>query len=136
MKILFDSNVLIAALISHGACKDIFDHCLGKHIIYTSQQILREVEKNLTNKFSFTEKETNRAINFLKKNSTIINPISLPFLVCRDPDDDKILASAVSANAGCLITGDNDILILKKFQKIPILKPSDFWKFEKENQQV
>jgi len=130
LRILFDTNILIAALISRGACKDIFDHCLGKHKIHTSPQILQEVRKNLINKFGFTEKETSRAINFLKINSTLINPIPLPSPVCRDPDDDKILAAALSSNADCLITGDNDILILRKFQKISILKPSDFWKFE------
>jgi len=41
--------------------------------------------------------------------------------------DDNILAALT---ADCLITGDNALLKLKKFQKIPIFKPSDFWKFE------
>lgn len=132
MRILFDTNILIAALISHGPCKDLFDHCLGKHEIYTSLQILQEVRQHLTDKFGFTEKETSRAISFLKINSTIINPPPLPSPVSRDPDDDIILAAAISANVNCLITGDKDLLVLKYFQKIPILKPFNFWKFEKE----
>jgi putative PIN family toxin of toxin-antitoxin system len=136
LKILFDTNVLIAALISRGACKDLFDHCLGEHALYTSPQILQEVRRHLTVKFGYTKKETGRAINFLKINSTIINPPPLSSPVCRDPDDDKILAAAVSANVDCLISGDKDLLVLKNFQRIPILKPSDFWKFEKENSKV
>lgn len=136
MKILFDTNILIAALISHGACKDLFDHCLGEHEIYTSLHILQEVRRHLTNKFGFSEKETSRAMLFLKINSIITPHPPLSPSVCRDPDDDNILAAASAANVNCLITGDKDLLVLKKFQKIPILRPSDFWKFEKETPQA
>ena len=136
MKILFDANILIAALISHGACKDLFDHCLGEHEIFTSQLILQEVRQHLINKFGFTEKETRQAINFLKINAAIIPHSPLPSSVCRDPDDDNILAAASAGDVNCLITGDKDLLVLKNFQKIPILKPAAFWKFEKETPQA
>jgi putative PIN family toxin of toxin-antitoxin system len=45
---------------------------------------------------------------------------------CRDPEDNKFLELAVSANASCIITGDKDLLILHPFRNIPILNAVDF----------
>ncbi len=132
MKILFDTTVLIAAFIARGACSELFEHCLSEHRIYISQWILREFSRNLLKKFGFSKNETGRAINFLKKNFNIITTPPLKSPVCSDPDDDKILAVAIHENVDCIIAGDNDLLRLKIFKGIPILKPSDFWKFEKE----
>lgn len=46
--------------------------------------------------------------------------------VCRDPADDKFLELAVSGNASYLITGDEDLLVLKPFRGISILTPKNF----------
>lgn len=46
--------------------------------------------------------------------------------VCRDPDDNKFLALAFDGDADCIITGDQDLLVLHPFQGIPILSPADF----------
>ena len=47
---------------------------------------------------------------------------------CRDPKDDKFLELAVAAKASCIITGDDDLLVLHPFRNIPIFNPSDFLK--------
>ncbi|MFO5470502.1 MAG: putative toxin-antitoxin system toxin component, PIN family, partial [Dolichospermum sp.] len=46
--------------------------------------------------------------------------------VCRDPKDDKFLSLAIAGNANIIITGDEDLLVLKCYQNIPILSPKDF----------
>lgn len=46
--------------------------------------------------------------------------------VCRDPKYNKILEAAVNGNAEAIITGDQDLLILKEFEKIKMLTPQDF----------
>lgn len=45
---------------------------------------------------------------------------------CRDPDDNKFLAVALSGNAGCLITGDTDLLELDPYEGLPISTPAAF----------
>ena len=45
---------------------------------------------------------------------------------CRDPKDNKFLELAISANASCIITGDNDLLVLHPFRGIPIFNAVDF----------
>jgi uncharacterized protein len=44
----------------------------------------------------------------------------------RDPDDDKFLAAAVDAGARFLVTGDRDLLALKLYQNVGILRPARF----------
>jgi putative PIN family toxin of toxin-antitoxin system len=46
--------------------------------------------------------------------------------VCKDPKDDKFLDLAINGNAGCIITGDNDLLELHPFQNIRIITPAQF----------
>ena len=53
--------------------------------------------------------------------SDIVQTTTLPQPVCRDPDDDWVLACAVAANADLIISGDTDLLTLGNFQNIPIL---------------
>jgi len=46
--------------------------------------------------------------------------------ICRDPDDDFLLETAVSGNADYLVTGDEDLLALKKFRHTKIVRLSAF----------
>ena len=46
--------------------------------------------------------------------------------ICRDPKDNKYLELAVNGQAGSIITGDQDLLILRPFQSINIVTVNDF----------
>lgn len=46
----------------------------------------------------------------------------IPPAELRDPDDVHVLACAVTAEADAIVTGDKDLLALKTFAGIPILK--------------
>ena len=46
--------------------------------------------------------------------------------VCRDPDDDNILAASVTGDCDCIITGDKDLLVLKRYEGVDIFSPRDF----------
>lgn len=45
----------------------------------------------------------------------------LPAAVCRDPDDDEVLACAVAARAHFIVSGDSDLLALGSYGQIPIV---------------
>ena len=47
-------------------------------------------------------------------------------LGCRDPDDDKLLETALLGEAGCLVTGDRHLLEMSPFHGIPIVTPAGF----------
>lgn len=48
--------------------------------------------------------------------------------VCRDPNDNFLLALAKDSKAKYLLTGDKDLLSLKKFEQTKIIEFSDFLK--------
>lgn len=56
--------------------------------------------------------------------------IELEQPVCRDPDDDNILAAALAGECVCIITGDKDLLVLDNFAGINIVSPNEFAEFE------
>jgi predicted nucleic acid-binding protein len=45
---------------------------------------------------------------------------------CRDPRDNKFLELAISGNADCIVTGDQDLLVLHPFRGISIVSPRGF----------
>jgi putative PIN family toxin of toxin-antitoxin system len=57
----------------------------------------------------------------LRRLAELIDPPPLPKRVCRDPDDDAVLALAVAARADLIISGDADLLALGSFAQIPII---------------
>lgn len=46
--------------------------------------------------------------------------------VCRDPNDDFLLALAKDGKANYLLTGDKDLLEIKAFEKIKIVTLAEF----------
>jgi predicted nucleic acid-binding protein len=45
---------------------------------------------------------------------------------CRDPKDDKFLELAVNGKATCIVSGDDDLLVLNAFRGVAILTPQEF----------
>lgn len=54
----------------------------------------------------------------------LVEPIEWPRVV-RDPDDDHVLACALTARADLIVTGDNDLLDLHAYQNIPIITAAE-----------
>lgn len=130
MRVVLDTNVLIAAFIAHGVCNELLEHCALNHDIIFSSFILDELKEKLHKKFGFTMREANRVVRLLTSRGSTVAPQELPDPICRDPDDDNIIGTAIAGSCDCIVTGDKDLLDLKSTSGIPIIRPSDFWEFE------
>jgi putative PIN family toxin of toxin-antitoxin system len=134
MRVVLDSNVIVSALSTEGPCNYIFEYCIKKkHTIVISQYILKEVYTTLKNKFEADETKTSFAINFLKEWCELNSYKRLTKKICRDSDDDEILALAKDNNTEYIVTGDKDLLILKKINNTNIISPREFLILLKEN---
>lgn len=126
MKIVLDTNVLIAALIARGVCHDLLEHCVLRHTLLTSDFILNETREKLVEKFQYSRDLADEAVSLLRSRMMVVASETLDRKVCRDPDDDNILAAAVSGKCECIITGDKDLLVLNAYQGVRIVSPRDF----------
>lgn len=130
MKVLFDTNVLVAAFLTHGSSNEVFEHCLSEHTTFTSGWILHELEETLSRKLRFPPAKVKKILRFIGENTQMVEPLPLNEKLCRDRDDDNVLAAALAGAADCIITGDKDLLVLKEFRGIQIISPAEFWEFE------
>ncbi|HEX6040908.1 putative toxin-antitoxin system toxin component, PIN family [Longimicrobium sp.] len=132
MRILLDTNVLVAAFVSRGVCSVLLEHCSEAHHLVTSDGLLEEYREKLSGKFRMSAEAADERIAFLRSIIQLVPTEPLPAPVCRDPDDDLVLATAVAGECGCIITGDNDLLVLKQYAGIDIIAPGDFARYERE----
>jgi putative PIN family toxin of toxin-antitoxin system len=126
VKIVLDTNVLIAALVARGVCHELLEHCVLQHELISSEFILNETHEKLLEKFRYSGELANEAVSLLRSRMKLVVPKKLERQVCRDPDDDNILATAISGKCDCIITGDHDLLVLKSHEGLEILSPRDF----------
>ncbi len=127
MKVVLDTNVIIASLAARGLCQSVFELCLDRFEIIISSFLIAEVETNLSKKLKLPDRLIREIIDFLSENATLIDVDEAPPGVCKDPDDARLLALAQKSGAACLITGDKDLLMIKKFASSKILSPRQFW---------
>ena len=130
MRLVLDTNVLIAAFVAKGICHDLLEHCQRTHDLVTSDFILNEFEGKLLKKFKVPESEADEVRALLTSHMQRVSPKPLSEPVCRDPDDDWILATAQAGECTCIVTGDKDLLVLERFHEIDIILPSAFWRYE------
>ncbi|MGA2975404.1 MAG: putative toxin-antitoxin system toxin component, PIN family [Spirochaetia bacterium] len=127
MRIVLDTNVLIASFATQGICHELFGICLDQYQICLSKFILDELAEKLESKLKMPRGRIQAIQTFLATHVEMVKHGKLSKRVCRDPNDDAILALAQAADAEYLITGDEDLLILKSFGQARIVSPRAFW---------
>ena len=131
MRIILDTNVILAAFAGRGLAYALFELCLEKHKIIISEHILSEVQRNLQKKMKMPKDKILMITEYLKEVCTFSSHKRLDKEACRDIDDVKILGLSELAEPDYIITGDKDLLVLKKFQSVPIITPREFWEISK-----
>ena len=122
--------MLVAALVARGTCSDLLEHCVRHHVVISSRPLLDELRGVLSEKFLQRGIDVRAAVRLFEDTFTLVVPGALESPVCRDRDDDIVLATACAGECTAIVTGDQDLLILDPFQGIRVLTPSAFWKWE------
>ena len=127
--VIFDTNVLINAVLSPTSLsKKAYRKAFKEGIVVYSEKTLAEFyEKIYLPRFDKYVPLSHRLV-FYHDFAFNAFPITITHTIqaCRDPKDDMFLELAKSANADCIVTKDDDLLVLHPFQGIPILNVSDF----------
>jgi len=125
VRIVFDTNVLFAAFVAHGVCAGLYEECLLDGRIVVSQFILQELREKLCTKAGLNRAEADEVVAAVCADAEVVAVQRLSKPICRDADDDWIPATALAAKVDALVTGDKDLLVLRRVEAIPILTPRD-----------
>lgn len=134
MRIVLDTNVLIAAVLKGGFSSEILQMVAkGDSIVLVcSEEILEELEHKLISKFRWSENDAESFADHIRKICEIVEVRERFNVIVRDPGDNKILDCAVSGNADLIVSADQDLIKLKKFRGIGIVHPKTLsWTFPK-----
>ena len=129
MNIGVDTNVLIAAFLTSGTSHEVLEAITSQKSCVLSPYILEEFKRVLTSKkFQFPAQIVDSFVSYLRQHSSIQIEYSDIEIDFSDASDRKILALCHTVAADFLVTGDGELLALKKTGRTIIIQPSDFLK--------
>ena len=130
MRLVFDTNIIISALLWHGAPRHLLHFAHSSAVqLYTSLPLLLELDEVLRRgKFLARLQEAQVTADDLLLGfaalATTVEPLAITPVVLSDPDDDHVLACALAAKADVVVSGDHHLLQMGAYSSIPIL-PAD-----------
>ncbi len=129
LRVVVDPNVFVSILIG-GSVALLKDRLFSNAVeLILSKKLLTEMHEQATKtKFSkyFTPAQARSLIDLLIDVGTTCPDSDSAKGTSRDPDDDYLLALCKHGKADVLLTGDDDLLVLKKYGRTRILNPAAF----------
>ena len=127
MRVVFDTNIFISALVFPGsqAEKAVFSILDGADTLLISKPILDELLSTLARKFSRDPEALSQVAVMLTEMAELVKPKNTVEVFKDDPDN-RILECAESRQADVIVTGDKEMLLLKQYQGIPLISLRDY----------
>jgi uncharacterized protein len=124
---VFDTNILFSATAWRGNPFQCVERArVGEVQAITCLELMEELAEKLELKLDYSPEQ---AVETLADYLAFLRMVSIPKLldaVPRDPDDNAVLECAMEGKAQYIVTGDKDLLVLKTFRDIQIVRASDF----------
>lgn len=127
MRVYLDTNVLVSAYTARGLCADLMRQILAEHELVTGEVNLVELRRVLVERFGAPDPLVASVEAEPREQTIAPEPSSVPPFAVRDPDDARVLASAIAAGVDLLVTGDDDLLAVAGAAPIPIVSPRGCW---------
>jgi len=130
MKLVLDTNILVSAFFWGGNPRKVLERSIeGLDQLVVCKEMLDEITRVLRRpKFAVDPALTEyfvKAIHEIAQSVVLTQPFPQ---LCRDFDDNKILACALAGQVDVIVSGDEDLLVLKTTQNIKILTASEYLK--------
>jgi putative PIN family toxin of toxin-antitoxin system len=128
MKVVLDSNIFVSSFFWKGNPRKVFDRVTnGLDELYITDEILQEIAAVMSRKkFDAKTNEIEDYVGIIESYSIKLFPQNKAEEISRDIDDNKILECGFEGNVDFIITGDDDLLILKKYKNTRIVKPKEY----------
>ncbi len=129
-RIILDTNLWISFLITKDQSKLDSQIFTGNSVLIFSDELLNEfiaVANRPKFRKYFSQVELIEILNVIEQHAEFIE-VKSDIRKCRDEKDNFLLSLAVDGNADYLITGDEDLLELKKIKKTQIVTINQYFK--------
>jgi putative PIN family toxin of toxin-antitoxin system len=132
IRAVIDTNILVRAVIKPtGSVGPVLQRLRRReYTLLISRETLDELaavlhRPRLRTKYELSDRVLRATIRLVVLRGELIYP-DRRIAVCRDPRDDKFLELAAGSNAQVIVSGDEDLLTLSPFERIPIVSPARF----------
>ena len=131
MRVVFDTVVLVRGVINPlGSCGHVLHERRDRYQPVVSASIVTEYltvlqRPTIVRKYGSPEPDALRPVLDLIASAIVVQPAAIP-QICRDPKDDAYLATATAGSADYLVSEDNDLLALGRYEGIQIVTAEAF----------
>lgn len=126
-RLVVDSNVWISALVFGGAPRQVFEVIVHDGLrLVVSAEILTEVRRVVGVKFPDFVDDVEALIGVIHEHLDFVSLGSITIDVCRDPDDNRVLETAILGDAAAIVSGDKDLLVLGDYEGVAIITPQEW----------
>jgi putative PIN family toxin of toxin-antitoxin system len=132
LRVLLDTNQLISSLVStRGPQRELVDAWRRRAflLLLTAEQLeeVREVlgRPKIARKYRISPADRQAFLDLLRAEVILLPDEPAPG-VCRDPDDDHLLGCAAAGGVEYLVTGDRDLLSVRRFRETSIVDARAF----------
>jgi putative PIN family toxin of toxin-antitoxin system len=137
---VLDSSVLVSAFLTpRGLAAQLLAAARQReYALSLSEQIIAETQAvlldhpHIRRRYPYTDEQATRFCRALRSAASLVTPLPGIHGVVRDPTDDHVIACALAASAGYLVTRDPDLLTLKVYQDVQMVTPEDFVRLLRE----
>lgn len=133
MIVVLDTNVIISSVLSlKGPPAKLIQRWEADEFeVAISPPLLEELERALTYEqvkkyFKKSQEKIDALVERFRTVATVVDPQVVLDVVPDDPDDNRVLECAVTANASYIVTGNKHLLDLKEYKGIVVLNPAAF----------
>lgn len=143
LRIVLDANVIVSALIRPDSTPGrILRAAVAESAVrmVTSHPLLEELRAvleypRLQRYLKMSRQDKEAFVILLEQIADPVNIGDFPAPgICRDPDDEVYLQTALAGRADYIVSGDQDLLDLHVLNDLPIILPADFERILTANQ--
>ncbi|HQE25865.1 MAG TPA: putative toxin-antitoxin system toxin component, PIN family [Candidatus Atribacteria bacterium] len=129
IKFVFDTNIFISAILTPGNPRKLVDLARERKVmLFTSEFIIWEIERILRTKINMETPQILVILSSIREISLFVSPAVVISIIDRDKSDNRILECAIEAKAEYIVSGDEHLLSLGRYDEISIVNASQFLK--------
>lgn len=132
-RIVCDSTVLVSAFLAkngtaarvlQSATAEVVQLALSPGIIAETRRVLLTYER-IRRRYTYTDEDVHDFCRTLATSFVLVTALPPLAGICRDPNDDMVVACAVAVQAQYLVTRDKDLLTLRQYAGIRMVTPHE-----------